>query len=103
MALGELYYGSGKGVRNLICISIGTGIGGGIVLDGKLYSGEYGFAAEIAHLIVEPDGLECDCGQYGCLERYSSTMPGKLGPDAGVIGATVYALQQFASTRGERQ
>ncbi len=73
-ALGELYYGAGKDVRNLVCISIGTGIGGGIVLDGKLYSGGYGLAAEIGHLIVEPEGLECDCGQHGCLEQYSSAI-----------------------------
>ena len=71
-ALGELHYGVGKNIRNLVCISIGTGIGGGIVLDGKLYTGGYGFTGEIGHLVVEPGGLECDCGQNGCLEQYSS-------------------------------
>lgn len=71
-ALGEVFYGAGKDVGNLVCISVGTGIGGGIVLNKELYTGGYGFTAEVGHLIVEPEGLECDCGQNGCLEQYAS-------------------------------
>lgn len=71
-ALGEFEYGAGKKADNLVCISIGTGVGGGIVINGELYSGGFGFAAEIGHMIVEPGGIGCDCGQSGCLEQYSS-------------------------------
>lgn len=73
-ALGELYYGAGKGVENLVCISVGTGIGGGIIVNGGLYTGGYGFTAEVGHLIVEPEGIECNCGQTGCLEQYASAI-----------------------------
>lgn len=73
-AFGEFMYGAGQSdsSRNLVCISIGTGIGGGLVLDGELYLGTHGLAAEIGHLIVEPGGAPCGCGQRGCLEQYAS-------------------------------
>ena len=73
-AFGEYVYGAGRNgtSRNLVCISVGTGIGGGLVLDGELYLGSSGLAAEIGHLIVEPGGVPCGCGQKGCLEQYAS-------------------------------
>ena len=57
-------------VKDLLCITIGTGVGGGLVLDGKLYNGATGTAGEIGHMTLFPDGVPCPCGNYGCTERY---------------------------------
>lgn len=69
-ALGEHAYGAGRGTRNLVFVAWGTGVGGGLVLDGRLYDGARGFAAEIGHLVLDPQGRECSCGSRGCLETY---------------------------------
>ena len=65
---GEWEFGAGKGVRSLLCLTLGTGVGSGLVLDGSLYTGANGFAAELGHMIVEPNGPQCRCGARGCLE-----------------------------------
>jgi glucokinase len=57
-------------VKNLICVTVGTGIGGGLVIDGKLYHGATGTAGEIGHMTLYPDGIPCTCGNVGCVERY---------------------------------
>ncbi len=57
-------------VKNLLCVTVGTGIGGGIVIDGKLYRGTSGSAGEIGHMTLFPDGIQCSCGNHGCTERY---------------------------------
>jgi len=72
VALAELKYGAGKGVNNIVCMALGTGLGGGIVTDGKLYKGTHGMAGEVGHITVEPDGYQCTCGRKGCVERYAS-------------------------------
>lgn len=72
ITLGEKTFGAGRGVKNLICIALGTGIGGGIVIDGKLYFGKEGFAGEIGHQTIELYGPKCGCGNYGCLEALAS-------------------------------
>jgi glucokinase len=72
MALAEAQYGAGRGVANMVCYALGTGIGGGIVIDHKLYAGTHGMAGELGHIPVEPGGLPCNCGQTGCVERYAS-------------------------------
>ncbi len=71
-ALGEYVYGMGRGMSNLVMVTLGTGVGGGLVLDGKLYGGLRGFAGEIGHLVVEPGGPPCPCGGCGCLEVMAS-------------------------------
>jgi len=71
-ALAEAYYGAGQGVRNMVLLTLGTGIGGGIVIDHKLFTGRFGMAGELGHIIVETDGIQCNCGLKGCVERYSS-------------------------------
>jgi glucokinase len=71
-ALGEQRYGAGKGVKDLVLLTLGTGIGGGIIIDGKLYLGAEGGAGELGHMTVEADGLKCGCGNTGCLEMYAS-------------------------------
>jgi glucokinase len=69
---GEVRVGAAKGYRHVLHIGVGTGIGGGIVLDGKLFRGAHGFAAEVGHVIVEPGGPLCGCGNHGCWEQVAS-------------------------------
>ena len=71
-ALGEWWMGAAKEVDSMLIITMGTGIGGGIVLDGKLWTGADGMAGEIGHITVYPDGARCNCGNYGCIESYAS-------------------------------
>jgi glucokinase len=71
-ALGENVFGAGQGVRHLVYITVSTGIGGGIVIDGKLYGGARGSAGEIGHTVIDPAGPLCGCGNYGCLEALAS-------------------------------
>jgi glucokinase len=71
-AWGEYRFGAGRGYRHLLLVTVGTGIGGGIVTDGRIYRGAHGFAAEIGHIIVEPGGPLCGCGNHGCWEQVAS-------------------------------
>ena len=71
-ALGEAVYGAGRGSRLTVCFALGTGIGGGIVLDGRALFGVGGFAGELGHQTVDLDGARCNCGSRGCVEYYSS-------------------------------
>ena len=71
-ALGEHEFGAGRGVDNLILLTVGTGIGGGIIIDGKLYCGSSGSAGEIGHMTIDVNGQRCNCGNTGCLETLAS-------------------------------
>ena len=71
-AIGEMIYGGAKGIKNFIMITLGTGVGSGIVVDGKIVYGFDGFAGEVGHTIVQPEGRMCGCGRRGCVETYSS-------------------------------
>ncbi|MHC4712125.1 MAG: ROK family protein [Planctomycetota bacterium] len=71
-AYGEYWAGAAKGARSMVMFTLGTGIGGGIIVDGKLIHGNTDCAAELGHIIIEVDGRQCPCGNYGCLERYAS-------------------------------
>lgn len=71
-AIGEMIYGKAKDVKNFIMITLGTGVGSGIVVNGKLVYGHTGFAGEVGHTIIDPDGRQCNCGRKGCVERYAS-------------------------------
>lgn len=70
--LGEYRFGAGKGVDDLICFTLGTGIGGAVLIDGKLLRGPEGFAGELGHITLDPDGPLCGCGNRGCLEASAS-------------------------------
>jgi glucokinase len=72
IAHGELIHGAGRGLNSFVVITIGTGLGSGLVLDRRLWTGTDGFAAEFGHVTVEPEGLPCPCGNRGCLEQYVS-------------------------------
>lgn len=72
ITLGEWTFGAGRGADTVVCLAIGTGIGGGVVVNGQFHLGLGGTAGEFGHHVVEPDGLPCGCGGRGCLELYAS-------------------------------
>ena len=71
-ALGEAKYGAGKKYKNIIMITLGTGVGGGIIIDGKIFEGNLGKGAELGHSVLVLDGEQCSCGRKGCFEAYAS-------------------------------
>jgi len=71
-ALGEKWMGAGRGVDDLILLTLGTGIGGGIISNGKVLCGSLGMAGEIGHITISPNGYPCGCGNTGCVEKYAS-------------------------------
>jgi glucokinase len=71
-AYGEWVRGAGRGMKNFVCLTLGTGVGGGIIVDGALYRGSSGFAGEIGHAVIIADGPPCTCGNHGCLEAIIS-------------------------------
>ena len=71
-AYGESWVGAGRGGRDFALLTLGTGVGGGVILNGKILHGHFDNAAELGHIIVAPNGLQCPCGQRGCLEQYAS-------------------------------
>jgi glucokinase len=71
-AWGEYRFGAGRGFTSMLLVAVGTGIGGGIVAGGKLFRGAHGFAGEIGHVIVEPNGPQCGCGNRGCWEQMAA-------------------------------
>lgn len=87
-AAGEHAFGAGRGTRDSVTVTLGTGIGGGIVAGGILLHGERNFAAEIGHMVVDPSGPECGCGRRGCWERFAS-------------GTGLARLGRLAATQGE--
>ncbi|MGA8460153.1 MAG: ROK family protein [Streptosporangiaceae bacterium] len=99
-ALGEAWQGTGKGFAHLVCLTIGTGIGGAIIIDGALVHGHQDLAGEIGHMAIVPDGPPCACGHSGCLEAVAS------GAAIGRLGAALLtqnespALARLAQTRG---
>jgi glucokinase len=91
-AIGEMVYGGAKGMRDFIVITLGTGLGSGLVANGELIYGHDGFAGELGHTIVDPNGRVCGCGRRGCLETYVSA-PG--------IKRTVFALLADSSAESK--
>ncbi len=89
-ALGEVLAGSAKGAKSAVMITLGTGVGGGIVIDGKIYSGFNHAGAEIGHIVIETDGRPCTCGRKGCWEAYSSA--------TGLIKMTKEKMEQTKDT-----
>lgn len=85
-ALGEWWRGAGKDVDNLVLLTLGTGIGGGIIIQGEVFHGAWDTAAEIGHMIIHEGGLVCGCGKKGCLEAYASA--------TGVIKRTLSAMRE---------
>ena len=84
-ALGEAVAGAAKGAKNSVMITLGTGVGGGIIIDGKIYSGFNHAGGELGHIVIEKDGRPCTCGRNGCWEAYSSA--------TGLVKMTKEAMQ----------
>lgn len=84
-AIGEHWMGAGQGSPNLLCITLGTGVGSGFILDGTIWHGSNDFAGELGHTTLFPDGLPCNCGRKGCLEAYVSA--------TGMVNRAVLALK----------
>lgn len=91
-AIGEMLFGAAKGMKDFIVITLGTGLGSGVVVDGKLVYGSDGFAGEIGHTVYDPNGRQCGCGRKGCLETYAS---------ATGIKKTVMELLATTNTKSE--
>ncbi len=72
VAVGEHWLGAGRGAKNLICITLGTGLGSGIIVNDRIWHGTHGLAGELGHTVLIPEGLPCNCGQWGCVEAYVS-------------------------------
>lgn len=86
-AYGEYVAGAAKDAKNAVCITLGTGVGSGIIVDGKIYSGSNFAGGEIGHTVIEVDGAQCSCGRKGCFEAYSSA--------TGLIRMSKEAMEQF--------
>jgi glucokinase len=96
-ALGEQWLGAGKQVDHLMILTLGTGVGGGLVLNGRIWAGMTGMAGEAGHTTVEPDGIQCGCGNRGCLEQYASaTAVVRMAKEA--ISAGASGLRHAASS-----
>ena len=85
-AIGEQWIGAGQGVRNLLCITLGTGLGSGFILDGAIWHGSNDLAGELGHITLFPEGLPCNCGRKGCLEAYVSA--------TGIVTRALLALKE---------
>lgn len=96
-ALGEKWLGAARQVDDMAMLTLGTGVGGGIVLGGRVWHGMTGMAGEIGHVTVEPAGAQCNCGNRGCLEQYASaTAVMRMTSEAIVAGATALAQASTA-------
>jgi glucokinase len=98
-AFGEHRYGAGRGAKQLICVFVGTGVGGGVIVDGKLLRGTTGNSAEVGHTIFRPGGRTCSCGRSGCVEAYAggASIPEhyvELGGRKGFNAARIWGLAQ---------
>jgi len=100
-ALGEQWLGAGRGVRNLAMITLGTGIGGGIVLGGKIWHGMNSMAGEFGHVTIDPEGPPCGCGNRGCAEQYASASAiMRMAREAIATGEAPALAQAAASDAG---
>lgn len=93
-AMGEMKYGVAVGMNNFVELTLGTGVGSGIVANGQLIYGSDGFAGELGHMIVEPDGRPCGCGRKGCLETYCSA--------TGVVRTAIAMLEESSEATSLR-
>ena len=97
-ALGEKWLGAGRQVGDLLMVTLGTGVGGGIVLGGQIWHGMTGMAGEFGHMTIEPDGQLCGCGNRGCLEQYASATAVVRMAQEAITSGDAPALAQAASS-----
>ena len=103
--LAEWQAGAAQGFDDVVLVTLGTGIGGGIVAGGAIQRGAHGFAGELGHMVVDPDGPPCPCGRRGCWERYASgaglAMLARRAAADGRLAAAVAAAGSIEALRGE--
>ena len=95
---GEYRFGAGRGFQHILYVTLGTGIGGGIIIDGKIYEGASGAAGEVGHIIIDQDGPPCNCGGRGCLEALASGPAIARAAEAAVSAGRSPALAQLAAS-----
>ncbi len=100
-AFAEYWLGAGRGVSSLVCLTLGTGVGSGIILEGKLLRGASGAAAEAGHMTVEAEGERCPCGRRGCLEAYASATAILRDARGALARGQATALREKFGTRPE--
>src|SRR6185436_3751307 len=101
-ALAEKWFGFGKSARTFVCIDLSSGVGAGMVQDGRLYRGAGGYAGEIGHIRIENDGRLCRCGNRGCLEAYLSE-PSLLNDLNGALRGDFSSLTEIDPSGGARE
>ncbi|MFZ1700557.1 MAG: ROK family protein, partial [Pyrinomonadaceae bacterium] len=98
-AIGEHWIGASRGTNNSIVVTLGTGVGGGLIVDGQPFRGIDGTAGEIGHICVEPDGHPCGCGSHGCIEQYASaTAIIRMANELGLKVSTAKAVYDAAKS-----
>ena len=100
-ALGENRFGAGRGTREMIYLTISTGVGGGIIIDGRIYHGVTGAAGELGHIIVQPNGVVCLCGELGHLEGYSSGTGIARRAEESIAKGEAPTLERIKREKGE--
>ncbi len=99
-ALAEAAAGAAQGAQSAVVVTLGTGVGGGVVLDGKLLTGFTGAASELGHMTIVSDGEPCACGQKGCFETYASALHRIAAEKGGVDGRTAFLARQLGDAAG---
>lgn len=102
-ALGEWVAGAGRGAEALLGIWLGTGVGGGLVLNGRLYRGAFGGAGEFGHMVVHPDGALCGCGRRGCLEAYAGRASLERAVGIRTAAGQETAMYAIAEAKGKKR
>lgn len=100
-AWGEFILGAGRGTRHFVCLTLGTGIGGGVIADGRLYRGWQGMAGEVGHQVIDPSGPECACGSRGCLEAMANAVSIVSRARLAIGGGAVSALEDSEDLTAE--
>jgi len=100
-ALGEVLAGAAKGYQNAVMITLGTGVGGGIVINGEIYEGQYSAGAEMGHIVVVHNGEQCSCGRKGCWEAYASATALIRQTKAAIDAHPESAMAKFAEEEGK--
>ena len=99
-AYGEMRFGAARGKQHVIYVTLGTGIGGGIIIDGRIYRGASGAAGEVGHLVLQPDGVLCNCGARGCLEALASGTAIERDAQKAIAEGRSAIMAQLAGDRG---
>jgi glucokinase len=100
-AVAEHRVGAGRGTRDLLCVWVGTGVGGGLILDGRPYEGGRGGAGEFGHMVVRQDGAVCPCGRRGCVEAYAGRRAMALAAERAVAAGTATVLFDVMEEKGK--